>query len=138
MKDKPKILKSILTSILGLIVFFAIYFATFFLVGEIILLLAKIPIISGLIGRLFKARGDTPDMMLCVLSPSIAYLAAVAVIERINKHQPTENLAFIILGVLILAIHIPALIINIINGGYVLPNITQGVAGIAFIAKGRE
>lgn len=136
MKSHPNILKSIFISILTLLVFALVYFITFLLLGGIIYLLTKIPLIGTLISWLFSLRGDSPDMVLAILAPAIAYYTSIAVAAKMGKDNPTINLSYILLGIYILVIHVPSLIINLVNGEWFFPNITQSIAGIVLLFNG--
>lgn len=136
MKGKPQILKSVFSSLLALIVFSLVYFLVFLVLGGIILVLSNIPVIGSLVKLLFYFRGDSPDMMLSLMSPIVAYFVATALLEKINKLRANSGLACILLGVFILLIHVPSLVINLLAGDAFLANITQGIAGVVFIISG--
>lgn len=134
--EKPRILKAIFTAILAFIVFGLVYLLTFLILGGIIYVLSIIPIIGGLVDLLFSIRGDSPDMLLATLSPTVAYITSKITIDKIGKTVSTTGLTCILVGIFILLVHIPSLIINIAYGEWFFPNITQALAGIVFMVKG--
>lgn len=138
MQKKPRVFKAISTALLGLIVFGLIYFLTYLIAGGIIYVLSLIPIIGNLIDWLFQVRGDTPDMMLSILAPAVAYYGTLCMQSAINKDAPTRGLSCVILGVILVAIHALSLVSNLLTGGRILENITQSIAGFIIFKSGRE
>ena len=137
MQKKPKVFKAIMTALLGLLIFGLVYLLSYLIAGGIIYILSKIPIINRLVGFLFHVRGDTPDMMLSLLAPILAYLGTMAVQESINKDKPTRGVSCVILGACITILHIVFIVINLICGDGILNNIGQALAGLAFFTSGR-
>lgn len=138
MKAKPQIFKAIGTALLGTVTFTLAYFITYILVGLIINVLNAIPVVNTLLGWLFKMRGDSPALLLVMLSPTIGYVATVLLLSVINKNSSTLGLSLIIVGSLLIPLHLISMVINLIYGSAILANIAQIVAGIAFIAKGAD
>lgn len=134
MKTKPQVFKAIGTALLGALTFAL----TYLLVGLLISILNAIPVISTVLGWLFKVRGDSPSLMLLVLSPTIGYITTVSLLSAINKNTSTLGISLIIVGSLLVAVHLISMVINLVYGNTVLANISQTIAGIAFIAKGSE
>lgn len=138
MNQKPKVFKSILTAILGALVFGGVFFLTALIVGGIIYLLTQIPVIGGLIEWLFYMRGDSPDLLIALLAPQLAYAAAKSVLSKINKDAPTLGLSCEIAGISIAAVHILSLVANLLAGDSVLFNIAQGIAGVVLFFFGKN
>lgn len=136
MSNKPKVFKAFITSLLAFIVFSVIYMVAYLIIGGAIYLLSKIPLIGRLVDLLFFFRGDTPDMMLSLLCPGIAYLVTMAAQEKINKETPTRGLSCILLGIFIMILHIVSLIINLAYGDGILKNVIQLIAGFIIFSNG--
>ena len=136
MSSKPKVFKAIITSLLAYAIFSAVYFIVYLIFGLAIDFLLEIPVIGWLIDLLFFFRGDTPDMMLSLLSPGIAYLVTMAAQLKINKETPTRGLSCILLGIFIMLLHIVSLIINLIYGDGIFKNIIQAIAGFFIFSSG--
>ena len=136
-EKKPRVLRAIMTALLGLIIFAAVYFLSYLIIGGIINLLLKIPVIDKLLGWMFHLRGDTPDMMLSVLAPTIAYFVTMGVQESINKASSTRGLSCMLIGIIIMVIHILSIVINLIYGDGILKNIIQSIAGFIFFSSGK-
>lgn len=136
MQNKPKVFQAIATSLLMFVAFYIVYLLTYLVAGGVIYLLTNIPLIRNLVGWLFSIRGDTPDMMLSLLCPGIAYLATMVMQEKINKDTPTRGLSCILLGLIIVPLHIISLIINLIYGNGILSNVVQIIAGSAIFYNG--
>ena len=136
-QKKPKVFKAIMTALLSLLIFGVVYFLSYLIVGGIIALLLKIPVIDTLLGWLFRLRGDTPDMMLSMLSPILAYYCTMATQESINKDKPTRGLSCVLLGIVIVVLHIFSIISNLLLGEGILKNIIQAIAGIVIFNSGK-
>ena len=136
-QKKPKVFKAIMTALLGLLIFGVVYFLSYLIVGGIIALLLKIPVIDTLLGWLFRLRGDTPDMMLSMLSPTIAYFVTISAQTVINKDGPTRGMSCVILGIVIMVIHTLSIVINLIHGEGILKNIIQAIAGFIIYNSGK-
>lgn len=136
MQNKPSVFKAIVTSLLAFIVFTVVYMVAYLIVGGVFYLLLKIPLIGRLVELLFYSRGDTPDMMLSLLCPGLAYLVTMAIQEALNKETPTKGLSCVILGVLIMLLHIISGVINLIYGEAILKNVVQLVTGFAIFSSG--
>lgn len=137
MSKKPRVFKAILTALLGLLTFGLVYFVSYVIVSGIISLLLKIPVIDKLLGWLFYVRGDTPDMMLSLMAPILAYYGTMAIQEYINKDKPTRGLSCILLGIFIMVLHIFSIVINLLYDGGILKNIIQAIAGFVIFNSGR-
>lgn len=135
---KPHIFRAILSALLLVLVFSFSFILTFLIVGSIVYILIKMPILGKLIDWLFYFRGDTPDFLVTAISAIIAYVASTEVSERINKDAPTIGLSCILVGSILALFHIPSLIINLIYHGNVMANIIQLVAGIGLIVHGKN
>ena len=138
MKPRPHIFKASVTSVLTLFVFGLVYFLVFLIAGGIIYVLSIIPVINKLVGWFFNIRGDTPDMLIILLSTMIACVISLKVQERINKDNSTICLSCIITGSCLVLIHVASLIVNIMNKSGCLANIIQIIGGIALIVEGRK
>lgn len=136
-ENKPKVFKAIMTALLGLIIFGLVYLLAYLILGGIIYLLLKVPVIDNLLGWLFHIRGDTPDMMLSVFAPTLAYFITMSAQEAINKDSSTKGLSCIILGITIIVIHGISIVSNLILGEGILKNIIQVVAGFVFFSSGK-
>ena len=137
MQEKPRVFKSIVTALLGLVIFGLVYSLTYAIVGVVISLLSLVPLIGNLVDWLFYVRGDSPDMLLSILSPTIAFLCTMAALEAINKSKPTNRLACMILGIIMMVLHIWSLLINLLSGAGILNNIAQVIAGYLFFRSGK-
>lgn len=133
---KPKVFKAILTGLLGIAFFATVYILTSLIVGGVIYILMKIPLIDNLVGWFFYIRGDSPDLMLAILAPTIAYTLTKWLLVTINKDSPTQGLSCIVAGVIITIIHILSLILNLIYGESILFNISQAIAGLVLFLFG--
>ena len=138
MKAKPQIFKAIGTALLGTVAFTLAYLVTYILIGLIIYFLNAIPIVRTLLGWFFEMRGDSPSILLAILSPTIGYVATELLLSAINKNNSTLGLSLIIVGSLLIPLHLISMVINLICGSAILANIAQIVAGIALIVKGTD
>lgn len=137
MQKKPRVFKAIATALLCLAIFGAVYLLAYLLLGGIIYVLSLIPVINWLVDLLFYIRGDTPDLMLSLFSPIVAYYTTMAAQEYINKEKPTRGLSCILLGIIITIIHVLSLVTNLIYGDGILKNIIQAIVGIVIFSSGR-
>lgn len=135
-KTKPKVFRAIVTAFLTFFVFGAVYLLAYLILAGVIYVLSIIPLINRLVDLLFYWRGDSPDMLLSVLAPTIAYFVTMVVQESVNKNKPTRGLSCIILGILVTLLHIVSIVINLIYGDGILANITQAIAGIVILHNG--
>lgn len=129
-------LVSIPFSILGFLEFYAIDILTTLLLSLLFLGLSYIPIISTLIDWLFYIRKDTPDMLAMMVSAILAYLGTTATAKHIVKG--TRKHALILTGIYLVVLNIIFLIVNLINGAAILPNIIIGIAGIVMFYKNKD
>ena len=136
MINKPKVFKAIITSLVAFTFFSVVYFLVYFLCGLLINLLLKIPLIGWLIDLLFFFRGDSPDMVLSILSTGVAFFVTMTIQEKINKEAPTRGLSCVLLGIFIVLLHIVSLIINLIYGDGILKNVIQIIAGCIIFSGG--
>ena len=136
MKNKPKVFKAILTSILAFIVFALVYIAAYLIFGGLILLLSKIPLIGSLVDLIFYFRGDSPDLMLSLLCPGIAYIVTMATQAAVNKDAPTRGLCSILLGVGIVLLQAVSLVLNLIYGESIWTNIVLIITGCIIFSSG--
>lgn len=136
MSNKPKVFKAIITSIVAFAVFSAVCFLVYFICGLAINLLLEIPVIGWLIELLFFFRGDSPDMVLSILSPGVAFFVTMTIQEKINKEAPTRGLSCVLLGIFIVLLHIVSLIINLIYGDGIFKNIIPIIAGCIIFSGG--
>ena len=136
--EKPEVGKAILFAFVALIAFYLCYFLLATVLVLIFSLLLNIPIIGDLINYLFRVRGDAPDILAVLLAAGLAYGAVTWMIARFCDNKPTESLTHYVAGGLIVALAILFLVINIINGSRIIPNIICGIAGVIMIISGRE
>ena len=136
-ETKPRVFKAIMTALLGLTVFGLVYLLSYLIIGGIINLLLQIPVLDKLIGWIFRLRGDTPDMMLSILSPILAYYCTIAAQASINKDKPTRGLSCVLIGIIIMVIQVLSVFINLIYGDGILKNVTQAIAGFIIFAYGK-
>lgn len=136
MQNKPKIFKAILTSVLGFFAFTLSYLLAYLIFGGIIYVLLKIPLIGRLIDLIFFFRGDSPDLMLSLLCPGVAYFVTMSLQEKINKEAPTRGVSSVLLGIFIMLLNIASLIINLIYGDGILKNVIQIIAGLVIFFGG--
>lgn len=134
-KEKPSIILSILFSILSFFVFHIAAILFTLIAGAILYLLLYIPVVGKLLDLLFLLRGDTPDMVLTVLSSIVASFSVLFILSKISKNPATSNATCRILGVILIAIHVLSLIVNLTYGNSIFANITYGIAGIVFTVK---
>lgn len=137
MQKKPRVFKAVVTAILCLAIFGAVYLLAYLILGGIFNILAKIPVIRWLLNLLFFIRGDTPGIVLLLVAPILAYYATMVLQQSVNKEKPTMGLSCILLGIFLTTIHALSLIVNLINGESVFPNITQAIAGLVIFFSGR-
>lgn len=137
-KEKPSIFKAIMSALLGLIIFGLVYIMSYIIVSLIIYVLSLIPLIGGFVDWLFYVRGDSPDLMLSILSPTVAYFVTMFSLESINKSCPTFGLSCVILGICLLVLHIASIVLNLLAGEDILKNIVQAIAGVLIFIAGRE
>lgn len=135
MVEKPKVFRAIVTAVLSLIVFFLAYTLSFLVLGLVVNLLISIPILGKIISIFFYLRGDSPEMMLCILCTIACCLLIRFLQGKLNKHEKTQALSTIILASIILAVQVPSLIINIIAGEWVFVNIIHIIASIWLIIR---
>lgn len=136
-KPKPKVFRSIITSLLALFIFGAIYLTAYVILAGIVYILSLIPVVSSLWDLLFYWRGDSPDMLLAILAPTISFFITMTVQDAINKDKPTKGLSCVLLGIFLMTLHIISFIINLIYEDVVLANITQAIAGFIIFRAGR-
>ena len=129
MQNTPKVFKAILTSVLGSCIFFLSYLLSYLIVGGILYLLSEIPIIGNLVDLLFYFRGDSPDLMLSLLCPAVAYGATIITQEFINNDAPTRGLSCLLIGVGIVLLQVICLVLNLYYGEGVWTNIVLIITG---------
>lgn len=130
------IFKAIWTALLSLVAFGIAYILLYLIVGGILVILLNVPIINALVKYVFYIRGDSPDLMLSLMCPGIAYTLTMALQESINKNVPTRGLSCIICGVILLLLHIFSFAINLISGAGIIKNIVQAIVGFIILSKG--
>lgn len=140
MSSKPNISKSVLSSILCLPIYTITYTLFALAFSLVTYLLFYLPLIGDLLTWLFHARGDSPDMVLALLAPSLSYVVVKASLEKIVKHIPSRGLGCKIFGVFMIVIQALSLLVNIFSsgGGYILSNIIQIIVGFCFFNLGRD
>lgn len=138
MKEKPSIFKAVATALLGLIIFGLVYLLSYIIFGLIIYVMTLIPLLESLVDLLFYVRGDTPDLMLSILSPTLAYYCTKAALESINKNKSTFGLSCMIQGISLIVLHIVSIVLNSLSGAGILKNIVQVIVGFVFFFSGRE
>lgn len=136
--EKPHIVKAILSAILALIAFGAVYFLAFLILGGIIYLLSQVPVVNLLVDLIFYLRGDSPTMMLTILSTITAYIATKTFLAKFSRTRSTERLAGILSGSLIVIIHVISFLLNLVYGESVFPNIIQAIAGILMVCSAKD
>jgi hypothetical protein len=136
MKSKPHIFKAFITALLAAIIFIISYIVSYLVVGGIIYLLSKIPLIGKLVNLLFYFRGDTPDMLLAILCPGVAYYVTMAAQKAMNKESRTRGLSCVLHGVCIVLLQIVFIVINLIYGDGILKNVIQAIAGFVIFSNG--
>lgn len=136
-EKKPRVFKAILTALLGLVIFSLVYLLSYLIVGGIIYILSLIPVIGKLVDLLFYMRRDTPDMMLSLFSPILAYYCTMAAQEAINKDKPTRGISCVLLGIIIIVLHLFSIISNLLLGEGILKNIIQAIAGFVIFNSGK-
>ena len=136
--SKPKILKSILCVIPSALIYIIIDFAAIFALSFLTVILSKIPIISNIIGFLFRIRGDSPNFLIPIISVISAYLLTTFVQKRMMREYNTLKLSRIVLGALIIAANVAFLVINIIAKSSLVANIVNIICGLAFILDNNQ
>ena len=136
MQNKPKVFKAIITALLASIIFITSYLLTYLIVGGVLYLLVRMPLIGKLIDLLFFFRGDTPDMALALLCPGVAYYVTMFAQAAMNKETRTRGLSCVLHGAGIVLLQVISIVINLIYGDGILANITQLVAGFAIFSGG--
>lgn len=135
-QTRPKIFKAILTSVLAFIIFFVVYFLVYIICGLAIDLLLGIPVIGWLIDLLFFFRGDSPKLVLSLLSPGVSYWVTIIIQEKISKDAPTMGLSCILLGVGVALLQVLSLVLNLIYGESIWTNIVLIITGCIFLFNG--
>lgn len=136
MSTRPKVFKAIITALLAAVVFTLSYAITYLVGGIINDLLIKVPLIGKLISWLFRIRGDSPGMVLTLLSSGVAYYVTMAAQEAINKDARTRGLSCVLHGAGIVLFQIVFLFINLIYGDAILANVIQLIAGFIIFSGG--
>lgn len=135
-ENKLSVLKGILGFLPGVLVFFIAYTVTYFIIGLILNLALKLPIIGHILGWLFHARGDSPTMLATILGAFFAFCFTCLVLIKIFKSTRTCGLSCFLVGFFILVIHVVSIIINLFYNDPILTNICQGVAGFCLAKIG--
>lgn len=136
MNEKPKVFTAILLAILGFFSFALSYLLSYFVLGGIVYGLSKIPLLGKLFDFIFFLRGDSPDLMLSLLCPGIAYMATIAILNALTKSNSTMGLSCIIIGVCIMLLQAIALVINLVYGEGIWKNIVLIIAGFMLLSSG--
>lgn len=136
--EKANVGKAILSAALSLVAFGAVYFLVFLVLGGIIYLLSKVPVINLLVDFIFYLRGDSPTMMLTILSTITAYIVIGTLLAKLTKTRSTERLACILSGCFMVIIHAVSFFLNLTYGESVIPNIVQAIAGILLIYSAKN
>lgn len=118
-------------AVIAIAVFYLVYTLCAFLGSLVFTLFLKIPVLSTLLGWLFKARGDSPGLFVVFASAFIAFYISMAALEYISKSEDIRAKASKLAGSILLVANIVFLVLNIIWGNPVFPNVVIGVAGFA-------
>ena len=118
-----KFMKAFFASILAFIIFTAVYFFVFLILGFVAYFLLKLPVIGTIIDYLFFFRGDSPDIVLCLITASISYFVVMATQEKLLKDTFTRGVSFIAFGGILILLHVASLILNLVYGNSILQNV---------------
>ena len=139
-QTKPKVITAILDTILAFIVYNLVLTVVALIFSFIIMILQSVPFLEKLLNWFFSVRGDSPDLMLTILAPTVSYYLTGSMTEKICKHSKTRQLIFKLLGICLITIQILSLFANIFlsGGGYIPMNIAHIIAGFVFFSKGKD
>lgn len=133
--------KTLLSIIVGLLLVGLIFTLVKLIIGLIVVVLLKIP----LIGDLLSISWWFQDICIDIPAASIAYSITPTVMEAISKHSPrAKKISFITTGSILLVVHIISLIINIISifmkldGPEPITNIVNIIGSISLISNGKN
>lgn len=138
MEEKRSVGRSIVSAIVTGIVFGLVYIIVNVLVSFLVNFLLDVPIVGWLFDRFLGLRGDSPDMFSCIVATIAGFFVAIQVMGRVAKTNPTFSLSAKIFGIYLIAIHAISIVLNLIYGEPIFPNIMQALAGIAFVYFGKE
>lgn len=133
-EDTRNIGRAILSAIVGGLVFGVVFIAIRVVVAHLINFLSSIFLFEWLIDRFLDFRGESPDMFCCIVAAIVGVLLSMLVIIKISKSDLTYSLSGKILGITLILLHAISLVINLIIGEPVFPNIVQLMAGIILIS----
>lgn len=137
-REKPQVGRAILFGIIALFVFYVCYLVLTLAVSLVFTLLSKIPIINRLVAALFEIRGDSPSILAAFIAFIYSYSATEWVLGRFCDIRATEQLSWIITGVLLLILNALFLFSNISSGQPFILNIIFCICGIVMIVRGRQ
>ena len=118
-------------AIITIVVFYLVYALCAVLSSFLFVFLLKIPVINTLLGWLFKARGDSPGLFVICASAFIAFFVSMAALEYISKSEENRQKSSKLAGGILLVANIVFLVLNIIWGNPVFPNVVIGIAAYA-------
>lgn len=137
-KSKKPVLKSVLCVIPSIIVFMAVRLILSSLLAIITALLISLPIIGKLIEILFYLRGDSPIIIIAIVSTAVSYYATKCIQEKMMNHSSAITLTRKIHGTIIVISHVIFLFINLIASTNILVNIVCIIAGLVFIFSSKK
>ena len=133
MEEKRSIGRAILSAIIGGLVFGLAFIAIRVVVILLINLLADTALLGWLINRFLDFRGESPDAFSCIVAAIVGVVLSLLVMAKISKSDRTCSLSGKILGTTLIVLHAISLVINLVYGEPVSPNIAQMAAGVLFI-----
>lgn len=135
MKTKPIIWKSILSAAIGLAIWTIVGILVAAALSIAAGMLLTVPLISSVL-----IRGGDPTFLVLSISVATSFTVSIKLVEKICKHNHTSRLAFIILGISLLVIHVCYLFANLFldGGGSALGNALNIVCGLLLVREGRE
>lgn len=115
---------------LGLLSFYGAFLISTIVLSVIINLLSALPLIGGLLEFFFRVRGDSPSMMIAVISGMVAFYACLLVIERISKNETNLNKNCKVVGTVLIAVNVVCFVLNLVYGNPIISNIVIVAAGL--------
>ena len=138
MKKITSLILAILFSLLWLIAFYLMFAVSALLFSLIFTLLINTPIINTLIDLWFHVRGDSPDMLMQLISPAIAYYTVGAISDKLVKNEEARRLSLLCTGVCLIVLNIISLVINLLSNASLFANIVVTITGVIFVIKNKR
>ena len=133
MEEKRNVGKAIFFAFIGCLIFGLVFILCRVLLILLFSLFSNSPVLSWLINRILNFRAESPNFFICLIASLAGVFVSMLVLEKISKSYLTISLSCKISGIALIVIHTIFLIVNLIHGSPVAPNITQIIAGVQFI-----